>query len=36
MSIETIIARIQPLDHEAMASARARQDLLTKPQGNTL
>lgn len=34
MSIETIIARIQPLDQEAMASARARQDLLTKPQGS--
>ncbi len=34
MSIETIIARIQPLDQEAMASARVRQDLLTKPQGS--
>ncbi len=34
MSIETLIARIQPLDQESMAAARARQDLLTKPQGS--
>lgn len=34
MSIETLIARIQPLDQEAMTSARTRQDLLTKPQGS--
>jgi len=34
MSIETIIARIQPLDQESMAAARARQDALTKPQGS--
>jgi len=34
MSIEEIISRIQPLDQEAMSSARARQDVLTKPQGS--
>jgi nicotinate-nucleotide--dimethylbenzimidazole phosphoribosyltransferase len=34
MSIETIISRIQPLDQNAMASALARQDMLTKPQGS--
>ncbi|MFZ6026840.1 MAG: nicotinate-nucleotide--dimethylbenzimidazole phosphoribosyltransferase [Chloroflexota bacterium] len=34
MSIETLIARIQPIDPEAMAAARARQDMLTKPQGS--
>ena len=31
MSIEAVIQRIQPLDQQAMASARARQDMLTKP-----
>jgi nicotinate-nucleotide--dimethylbenzimidazole phosphoribosyltransferase len=34
MSIEHLITRIQPLDQEAMAAARARQDMLTKPQGS--
>jgi len=34
MSIETIVARIQPLDQTAMNSARTRQDRLTKPQGS--
>lgn len=34
MSIETIISRIQPLDQQAMNSARARQNTLTKPQGS--
>lgn len=34
MSIETIISRIQPLDNESMDAARARQDVLTKPQGS--
>lgn len=34
MSIETLIARIQPLDQETMTFARARQDILTKPQGS--
>jgi nicotinate-nucleotide--dimethylbenzimidazole phosphoribosyltransferase len=34
MTIEHLITRIQPLDQEAMAAARARQDMLTKPQGS--
>jgi nicotinate-nucleotide--dimethylbenzimidazole phosphoribosyltransferase len=34
MSIESLISRIQPLDQSAMAAARARQDMLTKPQGS--
>lgn len=34
MTIENIIARIQPLDQSAMAAARARQNMLTKPQGS--
>jgi nicotinate-nucleotide--dimethylbenzimidazole phosphoribosyltransferase len=34
MSIENLIARIQPLDQEAMTAARTRQDSLTKPQGS--
>jgi nicotinate-nucleotide--dimethylbenzimidazole phosphoribosyltransferase len=34
MSIESLIARIEHLDAEAMRNARARQDMLTKPQGS--
>ena len=34
MTLEALIARVQPLDQEAMASARARQNILTKPQGS--
>jgi len=34
MTLEALIARIQPLDQEAIASARARQNMLTKPQGS--
>ena len=34
MSIEAVIQRIQPLDQQAMASAHARQDMLTKPHGS--
>ncbi len=34
MSLNDLIARIQPLDDAAMAEARARQDQLTKPQGS--
>lgn len=34
MSIEKVISQIQPLDQAAMRSARARQDMLTKPQGS--
>ncbi len=34
MSIEEIVSRIQPLDQQAIASASARQDMLTKPQGS--
>lgn len=34
MTIEEIISRIQPLDQGTMNSARARQDVLTKPQGS--
>lgn len=32
--IAELIARIAPLDDEAMRAARARQDILTKPQGS--
>lgn len=32
--LSNIIGMIKPLDREAMAKARARQDLLTKPQGS--
>ena len=32
--IENTIANIKPLDKKAMAAAKARQDLLTKPQGS--
>ncbi|MDP2663592.1 MAG: nicotinate-nucleotide--dimethylbenzimidazole phosphoribosyltransferase, partial [Dehalococcoidia bacterium] len=32
--LEDTMARIGPLDEEAMASARARQDSLTKPLGS--
>ena len=32
--IDQILAEINPLDVEAMAAARARQDILTKPQGS--
>jgi nicotinate-nucleotide--dimethylbenzimidazole phosphoribosyltransferase len=34
MSIEDLIAQIGPLDEAAMAAARARQDMLTKPRGS--
>src|SRR3990172_3606862 len=34
MSLEKIISQILPLDQAAMRSARARQDMLTKPQGS--
>jgi nicotinate-nucleotide--dimethylbenzimidazole phosphoribosyltransferase len=34
MSIATLITRIQPLDAASMSAARARQDVLTKPQGS--
>ncbi len=34
MSIQQLIARIQPLDESAMQAARARQDDLTKPRGS--
>lgn len=33
-SLRRLIERIEPLDEVAMASARARQDTLTKPQGS--
>ena len=33
-SITPLLARIQPLDAESMSAARARQDVLTKPQGS--
>jgi len=33
-SIDSIISRIAPLDAAAMRAARARQDVLTKPQGS--
>jgi nicotinate-nucleotide--dimethylbenzimidazole phosphoribosyltransferase len=32
--IDELIARIRPLDEEAMGAAQARQDLLTKPRGS--
>ena len=32
--IDKTISRIGPLDQEAMAAARARQDTLTKPMGS--
>ena len=32
--IPTTCDRVQPLDEAAMAAARARQDVLTKPQGS--
>ncbi len=34
MSLENLISRIGPLDEDAIAAARARQNLLTKPQGS--
>jgi len=34
MTLEEIISQIQPLDQAAMRAARARQDMLTKPQGS--
>lgn len=34
MSLEKLISQIPPLDESAMAAARARQDVLTKPQGS--
>lgn len=34
MKLDEIIARISPLDQEAMNAARQRQDMLTKPQGS--
>jgi nicotinate-nucleotide--dimethylbenzimidazole phosphoribosyltransferase len=34
MSVEDLIAQIGPLDEAAMAAARARQDMLTKPRGS--
>jgi nicotinate-nucleotide--dimethylbenzimidazole phosphoribosyltransferase len=34
MSLEQLIAKIQPLDEAAMHSARARQNMLTKPAGS--
>src|SRR3972149_500096 len=34
MSLEQLISQIQPLDQAAMQAARARQDMLTKPQGS--
>lgn len=34
MSLTHLLARIQPLDAESMSAARARQDVLTKPQGS--
>jgi nicotinate-nucleotide--dimethylbenzimidazole phosphoribosyltransferase len=34
MSVEDLIAQIGPLDGTAMAAARARQDMLTKPRGS--
>jgi len=32
--LQAVIDRIQPLDEPAMAAARQRQDLLTKPRGS--
>src|SRR5574341_25620 len=34
MSLENLISQIGPLDEKAMAAARARQDMLTKPPGS--
>ena len=34
MPVEDLIAQIGPLDEAAMAAARARQDMLTKPPGS--
>jgi nicotinate-nucleotide--dimethylbenzimidazole phosphoribosyltransferase len=34
MTLENLIAQIGPLDEAAMAAARARQDMLTKPRGS--
>ncbi len=34
MTLENLITQIGPLDQEAMAAARARQDVLTKPRGS--
>jgi len=34
MDLETIISQIGPLDQSAIKAARARQDILTKPQGS--
>ncbi|HEY80685.1 MAG TPA: nicotinate-nucleotide--dimethylbenzimidazole phosphoribosyltransferase [Caldilineae bacterium] len=34
MNLTDLIVQIQPLDEDAMAAARARQDQLTKPQGS--
>src|SRR6185436_1043980 len=34
MQLQGIIKQIQPLDNAAMQSARARQDMLTKPRGS--
>jgi len=34
LSIESLIARVEALDADSMRMARARQDLLTKPQGS--
>ncbi len=34
MSLESLVSQIGPLDESAMTAARARQDILTKPQGS--
>src|SRR5574341_2281434 len=34
MKLEALVEGIQPLDQVAMQKARARQDILTKPQGS--
>ena len=34
MTLDALIASIAPLDEQAMNAARARQDMLTKPQGS--
>jgi nicotinate-nucleotide--dimethylbenzimidazole phosphoribosyltransferase len=34
LSLQQLIAQIKELDHQAMSAARARQDMLTKPQGS--
>ena len=34
MSLQNLIDRIQPVDEVAARAARARQDMLTKPQGS--